>query len=138
MTPPVILSIAGSDPSGGAGIQADIKTISALQGYAAAVVTAITVQNTVGVKAVDFLSANLVSAQIEAVMEDLCPAAIKIGMTGRADIIKAIAGVIANYPDTPVVLDPVMLSTSGHPLTEPEAVDARMHFAPTCFPFVGW
>ena len=124
MTPPVILSIAGSDPSGGAGIQADIKTISALQGYAAAVITAITVQNTVGVKAVDFLSPNLVSAQIEAVMEDLCPAAIKIGMTGRADIVRAIAGVIANYPDTPVVLDPVMLSTSGHPLTEPEAVDA--------------
>ena len=124
MTPPVILSIAGSDPSGGAGIQADIKTISALHGYAAAVITAITVQNTQEVKTVDFLSADLVASQIEVVMEDLCPAALKIGMTGRADIVKAIAGVIANYPETPVVLDPVMLSTSGHPLTEPEAVNA--------------
>lgn len=81
MTPPVILSIAGSDPSGGAGIQADIKTISALHGYAAAVITAITVQNTQEVKTVDFLSADLVASQIEVVMEDLCPAALKIGMT---------------------------------------------------------
>ena len=133
MTPPIILSIAGSDPSGGAGIQADIKTISALRGYAATVLTAVTVQNTVGVKDVDFLSADLVSAQMEAVMEDLHPAALKIGMTGRTDIIEAIAQILSQYPETPVVLDPVMLSTSGHALTEPEAAEAlRTTLFPLC------
>lgn len=133
MTPPVILSIAGSDPSGGAGIQADIKTISALRGYAATVLTAVTVQNTVGVKDVDFLSADLVSAQMEAVMEDLHPAALKIGMTGRTDIIKAISQILSKYPEIPVVLDPVMLSTSGHELTEPEATETlRTTLFPLC------
>ena len=133
MTPPIILSIAGSDPSGGAGIQADIKTISALRGYAATVITAVTVQNTLGVKDVNFLSADLVSAQTKAVMEDLHPAALKIGMTGRTDIVEAIAQILSQYPGTPVVLDPVMLSTSGHALTDPEAIETlRTTLFPLC------
>ena len=77
---PVILSIAGSDCSGGAGIQADIKTISALGGYAASAITAVTVQNTLGVRAVHAIPPEIVCGQIEAVMEDLQPVAIKIGM----------------------------------------------------------
>ena len=81
-TPPVILAIAGSDPSGGAGIQADIKTVSALGGYAAAAVTAITVQNTRGVAQVEYLSPETVGRQCGAVIEDLSPDAVKIGMTG--------------------------------------------------------
>lgn len=90
-TPPVILAIAGSDPSGGAGIQADIKTVSALGGYAAAAVTAITVQNTRGVAQVEYLSPETVGRQCGAVIEDLSPDAVKIGMTGTPAIISAIA-----------------------------------------------
>lgn len=123
-TPAIILTIAGSDPSGGAGIQADIKAISALGGYAAAAITAVTVQNTRGVTAVDCLPAPLVAAQTEAVLDDLHPAAIKIGMTGRADIIRNLASCLRKHPNTPVVLDPVMLSSSGHPLMESDAVEA--------------
>lgn len=124
-TPPVILSIAGSDPSGGAGIQADIKTVSALDGYAAAVLTAVTVQNTCGVRAVEYLSPELVRQQIEAVAEDLPLRAVKIGMTGTADIVGAVARALDNRcGDTPVVLDPVMISTSGHSLTRSDAVEA--------------
>ena len=79
---PIVLSIAGSDPSGGAGIQADIKAISACGGYAAAAVTAVTVQNTQGVSSVEYLSGELVAAQVDAVMSDLAVDAVKIGMTG--------------------------------------------------------
>mgnify|MGYP000894452942 FL=1 len=132
-TPTIILSIAGSDPSGGAGIQADIKTISALGGYAAAAITAITVQNTRGVTSVDYLPGPLVAAQTEAVLGDLHPAAVKIGMTGRTDIIVNLAACLSKYPDTPVVLDPVMLSSSGHPLMEPDATEAlRTELFPRC------
>lgn len=132
-TPAIILSIAGSDPSGGAGIQADIKAISALGGYAAAAITAVTVQNTRGVTAVDYLPAPLVAAQAEAVLDDLHPAAVKIGMTGRADIVRSLAACLSKYPDTPVVLDPVMLSSSGHPLMEPDATEAlRTELFPRC------
>ena len=132
-TPTIILSIAGSDPSGGAGIQADIKTISALGGYAAAAITAVTVQNTRGVTSVDYLPGPLVAAQTEAVLGDLHPAAVKIGMTGRADIIANLAACLSKYPDTPVVLDPVMLSSSGHPLMEPDATEAlRTELFPRC------
>lgn len=132
-TPPIILSIAGSDPSGGAGIQADIKAISALGGYAAAAITAVTVQNTKGVTAVEYLPAPLVAAQAEAVLDDLHPAAVKIGMTGRADIVRSLAACLRKHPNTPVVLDPVMLSSSGHPLMETDAVEAlRSELFPLC------
>lgn len=122
-TPSVILAIAGSDPSGGAGIQADIKTVSALGGYAAAAVTAVTVQNTRGVSVVEYLAPELVAQQVEAVMEDLRPAAVKIGMTGSAATIEAVATVLRRHDAANIILDPVMRSTGGRALLPPEAVE---------------
>ena len=116
--PDVILTIAGSDPSGGAGIQADIKTISALGSYAAAAITSITVQNTQTVSLVQYLPAVLVRDQIKAVLDDLDVKAVKIGMTGQYDTIKAISSLLLKRRDLPVVLDPVMVSTSGRRLTD--------------------
>ena len=95
-TIPVILTIAGSDCSGGAGIQADIKTISALKGYAASVITAVTAQNTMGVQAVCPIPPDIVRAQITSVMDDLQPAAIKIGMVHNAAIVHTIAECLQN------------------------------------------
>ena len=109
---PIVLSIAGSDPSGGAGIQADIKAISACGGYAATAITAVTVQNTVGVSEVEYMKPELVAAQIDAVMSDLAVDAVKIGMTGTVPIVEAIAGQLAVHPVLYVVTDPVMVSRS--------------------------
>lgn len=120
---PVILSIAGSDSSGGAGIQADIKAISALGGYAATAITAITVQNTMGVRAIHAIPPEYVKGQIEAVMDDLSPDAIKIGMINDIDIVKVIAGCIRKYHPKHVVFDPVMVSTSGSKLIEDNAIE---------------
>lgn len=119
-----ILTIAGSDCSGGAGIQADIKTISALGGYAASAITAITVQNTCGVTGIHPVPASYVKAQIEAVMTDINPAAIKIGMINDVEIVSAIASCIKKYNPKFVVFDPVMVSTSGCKLIEDKAIDA--------------
>lgn len=119
-TYPVVLSIAGSDSSGGAGIQADIKTLSALGVYGATAITAITAQNTRGVHAQLALPSQMVREQIVAVVEDLSPAAIKIGMLANADVATAVAEALANY-HTPTILDPVMVSTSGHRLLSTEA-----------------
>lgn len=133
MTPPIILSIAGSDCSGGAGIQADIKTISALGGYAASAITAITVQNTLGVQAVQPLPSELVRAQIEAVMDDLQPKAIKIGMVHNAKIVTTIADCIRIYRPEFVVYDPVMISTSGrHLMTEETIQVIKEKLFPLC------
>ncbi len=123
-TPPVILSIAGSDPSGGAGIQADIKTVSALGGYAAAALTAVTVQNTRGVAQVEYLPADTVGRQCDAVIEDLAPAAVKIGMTGTPAILHAIAEVLERHGCGNIVFDPVALATSGRMLTQADALEA--------------
>lgn len=120
---PVVLTIAGSDCSGGAGIQADIKTISALGGYAASVITAVTVQNTLGVRAVQSLPSEIVRGQIEAVMEDLQPVAIKIGMVDDVEIVRVIAECLRKYEATCVVYDPVMVSTSGRRLMTEEAIE---------------
>ena len=121
-TYPVVLSIAGSDCSGGAGIQADIKTISALGAYAASVITAVTVQNTRGVKAVHIVPAEIVQGQIEAVMEDLRPDALKIGMVSEPALVKIIAGCLLKYPHCPIVYDPIMVSTSGRKLMAKDAI----------------
>lgn len=120
---PVILSIAGSDCSGGAGIQADIKTISALGGYAATAITAVTVQNTLGVSNVLAMSPEIVREQIVAVMEDLQPVAIKIGMVNDIRIVRVIAECLRKYAPEYVVYDPVMVSTSGRKLMTDEAID---------------
>ena len=123
-TYPCVLSIAGSDCSGGAGIQADLKTISAHGAYAATAVTAVTVQNSCGVTHVHPVPPAIVEAQITAVMEDLPPHAIKIGMVNDAAIIRTIARTLRRYPSCFVVLDPVMVSSSGRPLLEPAALTA--------------
>lgn len=119
-----ILSIAGSDCSGGAGIQADLKAISALGGYAATAITAITVQNTTGVRAIHSIPPVFVRGQIEAVMDDIHPDAIKIGMINDVEIVKVIAFCLRRYKPRFVVFDPVMVSTSGHKLIEDDAIGA--------------
>ncbi|WP_148372285.1 bifunctional hydroxymethylpyrimidine kinase/phosphomethylpyrimidine kinase [Bacteroides bouchesdurhonensis] len=119
---PIILSIAGSDCSGGAGIQADIKTISALGGYAASAITAITIQNTLGVQAVHTLPSEIVCKQIEAVMDDLQPDSIKIGMVDDTSIVHVIADCIKKYKPQNIVYDPVMVSTSGRQLMTEDAI----------------
>ena len=118
-----ILAIAGSDPSGGAGIQADIKTISALGGYAMAAITALTVQNTLGVDDVHPVNADVVAAQVKKVLEDITPDAIKLGMIGSAETLTKLSQIFADNSDIPLVVDPVILSTSGHPLLEESGVE---------------
>ena len=117
-----VLTIAGSDCSGGAGIQADIKTISALGCYAASAITAVTVQNTQGVTAVHAVPPEIVAGQIRAVMDDIKPKAVKIGMVNDAETIKAIADTLADYDIEQIVVDPVMVSTSGSKLMQDDAI----------------
>lgn len=122
LRPRCVLSIAGSDPSGGAGIQADIKTITAHGLYAQAVPAVLTVQNTVGVAAVHTLPPSCIRAQIEAVLADGEPDAIKIGMLGDAASIRAAAAALA-HTHAPIVLDPIMVSSSGTRLLAPDAIE---------------
>jgi hydroxymethylpyrimidine/phosphomethylpyrimidine kinase len=121
--PPRVLVIAGSDSSGGAGIQADIKTITMLGGYAMTAITAITAQNTLGVTAVDALSPDMVGAQIDACTSDIGVDAVKIGMLGSAAIGHAVADRLERL-DCPVVFDPVMVATSGALLADADTVAA--------------
>lgn len=118
-----VLTIAGSDSSGGAGIQADIKTMSALGCYAASAITSITVQNTLGVTAVQAIHPDIVAGQIRAVMDDIHPLAIKIGMVNDADTICTIADTLSQYDVDRLVVDPVMVSTSGSRLMQEDALD---------------
>jgi len=113
---PAVLAIAGSDPSGGAGAQADIKTFSAFRCYGMAAITAITVQNTHGVLAVQPLAPELVAAQIDAVFADAAPAAVKIGMLATREIAEAVAGALERSAARAVVVDPVLAATRGAPL----------------------
>ncbi len=119
---PIVLSIAGSDSSGGAGIQADLKTFSALGVYGATAITAITAQNTLGVFSQLHLDPKLVYEQICCVMDDLHPSVVKIGMLANVEIIHSVADALSKYNVT-IVLDPVMVSTSGHRLLSVEARD---------------
>lgn len=118
----VAMTIAGSDSSGGAGIQADLKTFSSLGLYGASVVTAITAQNTEGVHSQFAIPAEMVYNQIVAVMDDLTPSVVKIGMLANADIVHAVADALRGC-NIPIVLDPVIVSTSGHRLLSAEALD---------------
>lgn len=115
---PVVLSIAGSDSGGGAGIQADLKTMSALGCFGTTAITAVTVQNTLGVSGIHPIPVDFVKAQIKAVMGDLKPSAVKIGMVHSVELAIAIAEVLAGYPKVPIVFDPVMVATSGYRLIE--------------------
>jgi len=124
MTTPVALTIAGSDSSGGAGIQADLKTFAALGVYGASAITALTAQNTKGVTGIHPVPAEFVTAQIDAVFSDLDVGAVKIGMVAQADSIDAIATSLKRWSPRYVVLDPVMVATSGDRLLAGEAVEA--------------
>src|SRR6201990_1460465 len=123
MTAPVGLTIAGSDSSGGAGIQADLKTFAALGVYGASVITALTAQNTRGVTAIHDVPAEFVTAQIDAVLSDLAVGAVKIGMVSQPGVIEAIAAGLARWKQHHIVLDPVMVATSGDRLLSPDAID---------------
>ncbi|WP_284126566.1 bifunctional hydroxymethylpyrimidine kinase/phosphomethylpyrimidine kinase [Parerythrobacter aestuarii] len=120
--PPRILAIAGSDSSGGAGIQADIKTITMLGGYAMTAITAVTAQNTLGVAAVETLAPDLVAAQIDACVDDIGVDAIKIGMLGNADIAEVVADRLEDL-GCPIVFDPVMVATSGAVLADAATIE---------------
>jgi hydroxymethylpyrimidine/phosphomethylpyrimidine kinase len=122
MSPPIAVTVAGSDSSGGAGIEADLKTFSALGVYGAAVITAVTAQNTRGVFAIHDVPAASITAQIDAVFSDLDVRAVKIGMLANTAAIEAVADALDRYRPHNVVLDPVMVATSGHQLLPADAV----------------
>ena len=124
MTTPIALTIAGSDSSGGAGIQADLKTFAALGVYGASVITALTAQNTQGVSGIHQVPAEFVTAQIDAVFSDLVVGAVKIGMVAHPPVMDAIVAGLKRWSPKYVVLDPVMVATSGDRLLAAEAVDA--------------
>jgi hydroxymethylpyrimidine/phosphomethylpyrimidine kinase len=121
---PIALTIAGSDSSGGAGIQADLKTFSALGVYGASAITALTAQNTIGVQAIHNVPPEFVGEQIKSVLSDLDVRAIKIGMLSTAAIIEAVVDALKSYTHIPIVLDPVMIATSGDLLLEVDAINA--------------
>lgn len=130
-TYPSVLAIAGFDGSGGAGLQADTKTISALGCFATSVLTALPVQNTQGVRGIYPIPYSAVQEQIEAVMDDIFPDAIKIGMVHTAELVATIANTLKQYPQVPIVFDPVMVATSGHRLIEDTTIAAIVE---TLFP----
>jgi hydroxymethylpyrimidine/phosphomethylpyrimidine kinase len=121
---PAVLVFAGADPTGGAGLQADILTLASLGCHPLSVVTAITVQDTVGVDDYLPIEADWIADQARGVLEDIPVAAIKIGMIGSVEAVAAIAEIISDYPDIPVVLDPVLTSGRGDPLGHEELLDA--------------
>ncbi|AXN33818.1 bifunctional hydroxymethylpyrimidine kinase/phosphomethylpyrimidine kinase [Vibrio coralliilyticus] len=121
-TPPIVLTIAGSDSGGGAGIQADIKAISATGSYACSVITAITSQNTLGVSAIHPIPLEHIESQLDAVFTDLNVVAVKVGMLADARIIKVVADKIRQYKPAHLVVDPVMVATSGDLLLEQSAI----------------
>jgi hydroxymethylpyrimidine/phosphomethylpyrimidine kinase len=124
MSAAVAVTIAGSDSGGGAGIQADLKTFSATGVYGASVITALTAQNTKGVAAIHEVPAEFITAQIDAVFSDLHPSAVKIGMLGNAAAIDAVAKGLEHHRAQNVVLDPVMIASSGEKLLHDDAIDA--------------
>jgi len=120
----IVLTIAGSDSGGGAGIQADLKTFHQFGVFGTSVITAVTAQNTRGVRSWEAVSAALVRSQLDAVVEDLAPGATKTGMLGARDVVLAVAAGVAGHRLPNYVLDPVMVATSGDVLLEPDAVSA--------------
>jgi hydroxymethylpyrimidine/phosphomethylpyrimidine kinase len=123
-----VLIVAGSDSSGGAGIQADIKTVTALGGYAMTAITALTAQNTTGVHGIHDVPAEFVAEQMRLALIDIGADCVKTGMLHRADVIEAVAATLRDYaPGVPVVVDPVMVAKGGHPLLASEATVAMRH-----------
>jgi hydroxymethylpyrimidine/phosphomethylpyrimidine kinase len=128
--PPVALTIAGSDPSGGAGIQADLKTFSALGAYGTSVITALTAQNTRGVTGVHLVPAEFVTEQLHTLVADVRIDAIKIGMLSTPEVAEAVGDFLREFPCDVVVLDPVMVATSGDRLLSPDAEEAVRRLLP--------
>ncbi len=128
--PPVALTIAGSDPSGGAGIQADLKTFSALGAYGTAVPTALTAQNTRGVTGVHVVPPAFIRQQVETLVADVRIDAVKIGMLASAPVVRAVADLLREGLSAPMVLDPVMISTSGSQLLDDDAMEAIRELVP--------
>ena len=128
--PPVALTVAGSDPSGGAGIQADLKTFSALGVYGTSVITALTAQSTVGVTGVHVVPTEFVTQQLETLVADVRLDAVKIGMLANAGIIGAVGDFLRRHPQDHVVLDPVMVATSGDRLLDDDAIEAMRDLLP--------
>jgi hydroxymethylpyrimidine/phosphomethylpyrimidine kinase len=122
--PPIVLAFAGTDPTGGAGIQADLLTLSSMGCHALSVITAITVQDTAGVEDVQAVDSDWVSDQARLVLEDMAVAAFKIGLMGSIENIAAIAEVVSDYPDVPLILDPVLTSGRGDDLATEDMVAA--------------
>jgi hydroxymethylpyrimidine/phosphomethylpyrimidine kinase len=122
--PPIVLSFAGTDPTGGAGIQADLLTLSSMGCHALTVVTAITVQDTAGVEDVLPVEADWVSDQARVLLEDMPVAAFKIGMVGSVENCAAIAEVVSDYPDVPLILDPVLASGRGDEMATEDMIEA--------------
>lgn len=123
---PIVLAISGTDPSGGAGQQADIKAISATGGYAACAITAVVVQNTLGVTDILPVPEKIIAEQIDAVFEDIGASAVKIGMLNSSDVIRTVRDRLKHYKAGNIVLDPVMVATSGDRLIEESAVKSLM------------
>lgn len=124
--PPLVLTFAATDPTGGAGIQADLMTLSSMGCHPLSVVTAVTVQDTAGVEAAFAVDAEWVADQARTVLEDMPVAAFKIGMLGSVEIIAAIAEIISDYPDVPLVFDPVLASGRGDQLSDEDMVEAMI------------
>jgi hydroxymethylpyrimidine/phosphomethylpyrimidine kinase len=124
LPPPIVLSFAASDPSGGAGIQADIMTLSSMGCHALSVLTAVTVQDSVGIEGILVLEADWVSDQARVLLEDMPVAAFKIGLLGSVENIAAIAEIVSDYPGIPLVLDPVLASGRGDELASEDMVAA--------------
>lgn len=123
-----VLTIAGSDSCGGAGIQADLKTFSALGCYGMSVVTALTAQNTMGVKSIHSVPSNFIKEQLEAVLDDIGTDAIKIGMLHSPEIVRTVAETLLKYKIKNIVIDPVMVAKSGDRLLQQEAIDALKEY----------
>ncbi|WP_462418985.1 bifunctional hydroxymethylpyrimidine kinase/phosphomethylpyrimidine kinase [Kytococcus sp. Marseille-QA3725] len=130
MSAPTVLSVAGSDPSGGAGIQADLKTFSALGAYGCAAMTALTAQSTQGVTGIHAVPPEFVRQQVTTLVDDVRLDAVKIGMLGTVEVAEAVAGLVREVLRCPVVLDPVMVSTAGSRLLDASAVEAVCALAP--------
>ena len=125
-TPPIVLTFAATDPSGGAGLQADLLTIASMGCHPLSVVTAVTIQDTSGVEDIFPMDAEWVADQARAVLEDMPVDAFKIGLLGSVENIAAIAEVVSDYPDIPLVFDPVLASGRGDELTSEEMMDAMV------------
>ncbi len=130
----IAVTVAGSDSGGGAGIQADLKTFSALGVYGASIITALTAQNTLGVQGIHNITADFVSLQMDSVFSDLAVGAVKIGMLSQADIIHAVADGLIKHQQENIVLDPVMIAASGDSLISSDAVETlRKRLLPLAF-----